>query len=357
MPQILALTKYGRRAASTRQRLEQYLPFLTEQGINFDVRPLLDDDYLAHLAEGRPASRIAVAAAYARRLGDLLSAREYDALWVQYEIFPYLPGLFERLATVANVPLLVDYDDAIFHGYDHNRSSLVRAMLGTKLAPLLRRARVVMCGNDYLRAYAARYCPDTVIIPTVVDTELYRPAERAPGSAVIGWIGSPSTWNYVVPLLPTLLPLLAERGARLRVVGAGPAARGIADLEALDWNEAREIADIQSMDIGIMPLTDDLWARGKCGYKLIQYMACGLPVVASPVGVNRDIVSHGENGFLARDPAEWVAELTDLLGRPDLGRAMGTSGRARVVERYSVASQRGPLLEAITRALEHKRAR
>ncbi|MBO9622444.1 MAG: glycosyltransferase family 4 protein [Sphingomonas sp.] len=357
MPRILALTKYGRRAASTRQRLEQYLPLLAEQRIEFDIRPLLDDDYLARLAEGRPASRPAVAAAYARRLKDLLAARSYDALWIQYELFPYLPGPFERLAGMVGVPLLVDYDDAIFHTYDHNRRALVRRLLGNKLAPLLRHTTVAMCGNAYLRDYAARYCPDTVIIPTVVDTAIYRPAERARGGAVIGWIGSPSTWSYVVPLLPTLLPLLVQKGARLRVVGAGPAARGIEGVDSVDWNEAREIADIQSMDVGIMPLTDDLWSRGKCGYKLIQYMACGLPVVASPVGVNRDIVAQGENGFLASDPAEWVAALTDLLERPDLGRTMGASGRERVVERYSVASQREPLLEAITRALEHKRAR
>lgn len=355
---ILALTKYGKRAASTRQRLIQYLPGLAAHGISFDIEPLLDDAYLARLAAGRRESALAVAKAYAHRFARLVRPGEYDALWVQYEQFPYLPGLVESMALDKRLPLILDYDDAIFHQYDRNRRWLVRRLLGKKLVPLLRRASLCLCGNAYLQDYAQRYCSNSIIVPTVVDTDAYRPAPQPRmGGPVVGWIGSPSTWAYVAPLLPAVLPLLHRYGASLRVIGAGPAAVGIDGVEAMDWAEAREIADVQAMDIGIMPLVDDAWARGKCGYKLIQYMACGLPVVASPVGVNRDIVTEGETGYLASTSSEWVAALERLLADRASGRAMGAAGRDRAVERYSLASQQPRILAALREVLAGDTAR
>ena len=168
----------------------------------------------------------------------------------------------------------------------------------------------------------------TEIVPTVVDTNVYGPAmePRTDRPLTIGWIGSPSTWTFVNPLIPLLTELAKRLNLNVRVVGAGPQTDIPPRFEFLQWSEAEEIRLIQGMDIGIMPLPDEPWARGKCGYKLIQYMACGLPVVASPVGVNTDIVDHGSNGFLASGLQEWAAAVTALAQNAALRLAMGAEG-------------------------------
>lgn len=358
---VLALTKYGPLAASTRQRFLQYRPFLEAHGMTLEVEPLLGDDALAAI-NGPPGSRRkrpgGLAARYGRRLAMLRRARDHDLLWVQYELFPYLPGLFDRLAVPAGTPVVLDFDDAIFHIYDQHRRGLVRRLLGRKLEPLIARAAACICGNAYLRAYAGRFCPETVEIPTVVDTDLYCPPTSPvrDGPLVVGWLGSPTTWLNVEPLLPTILPLLRAHNAVLHVIGAGAAAQEEPGLRTFDWAEARELADLQAMDIGIMPLLDRPFQRGKCGYKLIQYMACGIPAIASPVGVNSEIVAAG-GGLLASTPEEWRDALARLLGDAALRRRLGAAGREAAVARYSLASQAPRVLAVLRTAVErHGRA-
>jgi glycosyltransferase involved in cell wall biosynthesis len=331
---VLAFAKYGPAAASTRQRLLQYLPALADAGFEVEVRALLDDDYVRALAGGPAYPRGGIVQAYARRFGELRLAPKFDLLWVYAELFPYLPAPFERLAVKSGRPVVYDFDDAFFH--EHEKSMLLR----DKLRPLITAAAAVCAGNEYLAAYARRWSDRVTVVPTVVDTQRYRPANSVRAEApVIGWIGSPSTWLFVRPMLPLIADLCGKTGARFLAVGAGEAAaRDRFDgLELRPWAEDREFADIQSMDVGIMPLSDEPWARGKCGYKLIQYMACGLPVIASPVGVNKAIVEIGVNGFLAATDEEWCKALSALIGDADLRGRLGEKGRARVVEHYSLA--------------------
>ncbi len=340
--QIAALTRYGRQAASTRQRLLQYIPALNAAGIEVSFEWLLDDEYIRSLAAGGTFSRLDVASSYLRRLRGLLLGPRPDILWIYAELFPYLPGWLERLALSRSRAIVYDFDDAFFHNYDASSNPLVRTLLGRKLEPLLRRAAACCCGNGYLEEYASRFCERTMVLPTVVDTAQYTPriAPADPGKPlVIGWIGSPTTWRYMRALVPLLAELVQERGVKVRVVGAGPKAEQdrFPGLELLDWAEDREVADVQAMDVGIMPVPDEIWALGKSGYKLIQYMACGLPVVASPVGVNRDIVTHGVSGFLATTPAEWKRFLSLLLDDADLRLRMGLAGQKRAQEDYSLA--------------------
>ena len=347
---ILALTKYARRAASTRQRFTQYFPYLAGHGIEVEISALLDDGYLERLARGERTGRKGALPAYVRRVRRLLR-RDFDLLWVQYDLFPYLPGLFEGLVGLGKRPIVCDFDDAIFHLYDRHPRGLVRRLLGRKLAPLLSRATACICGNAYLESYAERWCRNSIVIPTVVDTDLYRPVPHAPDERpVVGWIGSPTTWANVEPLLPIILPLLGEAGAAFHVVGAGPRAEGIAGVKAIEWSEEGEIPAVQGMDIGLMPLLDRPFERGKCGYKLIQYMACGLPVIASPVGVNSEIVEDGVNGFLVNDPEGWAAALRRLLGDPALRQRLGAAGRQRVEQQYSLAAQQPVLLGVLRSA-------
>lgn len=347
MTRVLALMKYGTCAASTRQRLVQYIPYLETHDVAVELSPLLDNAYLENLAKGGKKSLRGIAVAYLNRFRQLLR-RDFDILWVQYELLPYFPGAFERLLKLSGRPVVVDMDDAFFHAYDLHPNPVIRHSLGSKFAPLLRGASLCICGNEYLEGYARRFAPATVIIPTVVDTRKYVPEYRdSSHPLVVGWIGSPSTWRYVEPLLPVMLPMLRERNIVFRAVGAGPAAQGIPGVEAVAWTEEQEIAEIQRMDVGIMPVPDDPWSRGKCGYKLIQYMACGLPTVASPVGVNARIVVDGETGFLARTLGDWPPALRKLLDDPALRRRMGSEGRVIVDRDYSLVSQQDRLLRAL----------
>lgn len=348
---LIAFTKYDREAASTRQRLLQYLPSLAAAGIEVDYRPLLSDSYVRSLAGKGQVSKSAIAAAYGCRLLDVLRRPDADLLWVYAELFPWLPAGFERIVRRHGIPIVYDFDDAFFIPYDEHRRSLVRRLLGDKLRPLIEGAAACTCGNDYLRDYAARWCRDSIVVPTVVDTDVYRPAEPPSPPPVIGWIGSPTTWANVRPLLPLLARLHHDTGARIRAVGAGRAADQdrFDGLDLVEWSEEGEVAEVQQFNIGIMPLIDAAFQRGKSGYKLVQYMACGLPTVASPVGVNSSIVLNRTTGFLASAEANWEEALRQLLADANLRTRLGAAGRARAVEHYSLASQAPRLIELFKR--------
>ena len=352
-PRILALTKYDRMSASTRQRFLAYGPHLQAAGMDLEISPLLGDDHLKRLVQGRGPSPFSTARGYLRRLRVLLARRDHDLLWVHSELFPYLPGAWERLAAAGGKPVVYDQDDATFHQYDSHRRPVVRRLLGGKLEPLLAQAAAATCGNPYLRDYALHFCPNSIVLPTVVDGDAYRPMPRPPGGPLtVGWIGSASTWPNVRPLLPVLRRLADKGLIRVRAVGAGDAAERdrFPGLELARWAETQEIADVQAMDVGIMPLVDGPFERGKSGYKLIQYMACGLPTVASPVGVNSDIVADGETCLLATTPDSWEAALRRLAGDAGLRARMGAAGRARFEARYSLAAN-GPRLVALMEEL------
>ncbi len=357
MFRIAQLPRYGPLAASTRQRFDQYRPYLAEVGCETLSWPLFDDRYLRRLFCQSRRSPLQVFGNYLQRLRHLLFARHIDLLWVYGEVFPFLPGVCESLVRVPGRPIVLDLDDAIFHLYDSPAQPLVRAFLGKKLAPLLRAAEIVLCGNEYLASYARQFCTTTMIVPTVLNTDRYRPKDgpRRPGPLRIGWIGSPTTWDeYMAPMLPLLTEIAAAHDARIIVVGAGPKAMPHPRCDLLPWSEATEIACLQDMDLGIMPLSDTPWARGKCGYKLIQYMACGLPVVASPVGVNARLVDHGGNGLLATTEAEWQEALERLLHDPGLRVRMGKAGRRLIEREYSIQVW-GPRVAGLLRDIAARR--
>ncbi|MBG1233236.1 glycosyltransferase family 4 protein [Aestuariivirga litoralis] len=348
---IAVFAKYGDLAASTRQRLLQYFPQLEAAGFELEVFSLIENAQLQARFEGRGSAAAKMISRYGVRVAQVLASRRHDLIWIYCELFPYLPGFVERLARLSGVPLVYDYDDAIFHQYDGHASSAVRALLGRKLQPVMRQASLVVAGNDYLASYARQFCDNVAVIPTVIDADEYQlDLSRQPERKTIGWIGSPSTWNFVKQKLDVLENACAAHDATLKVVGAGAQADGIDFICNARWRESEEVADIQAMHVGIMPLDDSPFARGKCGYKLIQYMACGLPVVASPVGVNRSIVEHGVNGFLAETPQEWRDALGTILKDRALAKRMGAAGRKKVAREYSVQVT-GPRLVALMRGL------
>lgn len=348
---VQLLSRYGRLGASSRVRSYQYLPYLRDLGIAVESQPLLDDRYIDRLYRGRPQNAAAILAGYARRLMHLATSSRFDLLWIEYELFPWLPAWFERLLSRLGVPYVVDYDDPIFHRYDSHRNPLVRGLLGRKIDRVMREATLVVVGSEYLGERARQAGARRVEhVPTVIDLSRYQVATAAAGGPyTIGWIGSPLTAHFLLLVREALAEVCKSLSARVSLVGAGGLSLDAVPIDARAWSEATEVADLQRFDVGIMPLSDGPWERGKCGYKLIQYMACGRPVVASPVGANSQIVEHGVNGLLANTSADWVAALRALRD-PALRARMGAAGRAKVEQGYSVQVT-APRLAALLRSV------
>lgn len=343
------LCRYGRLGASSRMRFYQYLPWLEAAGIEVSAAPLLSDAYVQGLQRNRK-SPVEALRAYVGRVSALIGSAQFDLLWIEKECLPWLPAWLEKLLMHGKIPYVLDYDDAVFHYYDEHRLALVRALLANKLPTLMRGAALITAGNAYLAAFARQSgAPVVEILPTVIDLarypddSSYRATENS--APCVGWIGQRATASFLAPHAALFDRLSAQGLARFAAIGIDAHSLGL-PMASIGWSEATEVASIASFDIGIMPLLDGSFERGKCGYKLIQYMACGLPVVASPVGVNRQIVEHGVNGFLAETPQQWEQALRTLLADPALRRRMGQAGRQTVVNEYCIQST-GPRLAGL----------
>jgi len=347
---ILLLSRYGPRGASSRVRFYQYVPALEAAGHSVTVAPFFDDDYLDRLYAARPRAWGNIVNSYVRRMASARRGADADLVWLEGEAFPWWPAALERVFGPRR-PFVVDYDDAAFHRYDRHRFFMVRAALSRKIDAVMRRAALVVAGNDYIADRARRAGARRVErLPSVVDTDRFAPAPgpRPSRPFTVGWVGTPSTQKYLAPFRDVFRALCAEGGARLVLVGARLGADLPPEAEVRPWSEAGESAELQSLDAGVMPLPDDPWTRGKCGYKLIQYGAAGLPVVASPVGVNTEIVSDRETGFLAEGATAWLEALRRLRDDAGLRDRLGRAGRARVEERYSLRSAAPVLLRLLT---------
>jgi glycosyltransferase involved in cell wall biosynthesis len=336
MNNILLLTRYGRLGASSRLRSLQYAPCFEADGMTCTIRPLFPDRMLEARYRAGGYRSIEVLGAYGLRAWQLMRRHKFDLIWIEKEALPWLPAWVERLL-LRGVPYVLDYDDAIFHNYDLHRSTWVRRLLGRRIDRLMKGASLVVAGNEYLAERARDAGAARVeVVPTVIDLGRYEPRHarwRAKTAPRIVWIGSPSTVRYLAALSAPLLALAGRVAFSLRVIGGELDIPGV-EVECVPWTEATEADVLAECDIGIMPLGDSPWERGKCGYKLIQYMACALPVVASSVGANRQIVRDGENGFLVDRESSWTARLAQLLSDGALRQAMGEAGRRRVEAEY-----------------------
>ncbi len=333
------LSRYARLGASSRMRFYQYLPWLEAAGIQITSAPMFSDAYVQDL-QRNTKSPLEALRAYAGRVQALLASRQFDLLWIEKEALPWLPVWFEKMLLPGAVPYVLDYDDAVFHYYDENRNPVVKALLAGKHPVLMQGAALVVAGNEYLAEFARRAgAPHVEVVPAVIDLARYplAPGKRAGGDALpcVGWIGQRATASFLLPYAPLFKQLSAEGLARFAAIGIDAQSLGL-PMASIPWTEQTEVAAMASFDIGIMPLVDGSFERGKCGYKLIQYMACGLPVVASPVGVNRQIVEHGVNGFLAETPEQWEQALRTLLADAGLRQRMGQAGRQKVERQYCI---------------------
>lgn len=350
---VLVLAQGPASVASSRTRVFAYLPFLAAAGVAADVLVWNSQRFVDRSQRGAVpvTEHVRNTVHQLRALRRLLRrARGANVVYVQKVV---LPGWCLAALARGGRRLVFDYDDALYAtvpGHDRGLRGSVRRARVRRLVACLSRADVVVLENEPNRAYAERHCRQTLTITGPIDTDRYRPAGRraAGDEVVLGWIGSPSTTGYLRMLDP-VLAALAARGRRvaLHLIGAGPYESRHVPVRHVPWTLASEVAALETLNVGVMPLTDDPWARGKGGYKILQYMAMGIPTVASPVGINAEMVRPGVTGFLAADQETWVTALEALIVDAELRARIGAQARACAVERYSLAHAAPVLLDAL----------
>jgi glycosyltransferase involved in cell wall biosynthesis len=343
---VLAISPIPEEGAGCRFRIAQYIPYLQAHGFEVKLTTLFTTEFFRRVY--KPGNLVSKTLSFAGlsvlHLLSLLNVARYDVVFIYREIFPIGPALIERLLAMPGLPPIVfDFDDAIFLPSVSDANKLIAALkVPSKVATIVGQSTHVIAGNEFLADYARRFNPAVTTIPTCVDTTVFRPREgeagaRDPRGPVIGWIGSPTTADYIKGLGGVLGEVATKHPFVLRVSGTGqPIAMQGVNVENAEWALADEIELFRNLDIGVYPLLDDDWARGKCGFKAIEFMACGVPVVAAAVGVNREIIKDGVNGFLASTPAEWVTKLGLLISDPALRRKFAVAGRETIESHYSL---------------------
>lgn len=321
-------------------RFHQFLPTLEAAGWEPTFAPLMTEAIVARIGLTRGvADWIALIGSYGRRLATMTSARKYDAMWIEKELLPFMPGWLERILLGNSVPYVVDFDDAIFHNYDLHPRRFVRLMLAGKFDRILPASAAVTAGSRYLADYASEHGARHVIdVPSAVDAARYPVAPYPSGDQLrVAWIGSGSTTRHLQTLLPVLAEVATRTDVKLVTIGASTLHQPGLAIEQHAWAAASEAALLGSCHVGIMPLPDSPWERGKCAFKLVQYMAAGRPVVASPVGANLEVVSPVVGRLAASDTA-WFDALVDCAARPAEWAEMGRAARARFEAGYSTTA-------------------
>ena len=340
---VLALVPYPRdRAPGQRYRIEQWAPLLEKWGAEVVFEPFRCEALHSLMSEpGKFAQKTyLISKALGRRLRVLRRFGEFDCVFIYTEAAMFGPAIIEKFIRYKGIPIVFDFDDAIFLHYTYISpvSRYLRLLkFPGKTKTICELADHVLAGNPYLAGYAAKFNSSVTIVPTTINTAICTPNgyKRNSHPPVIGWTGSYSTIQYLEALGPALQQLAQRERFKLRVIGVSSYDLPGVDVEALPWRSETEIADLSKIDVGIMPMPDDGWTRGKCGLKALQYMALGIPAVCSPVGVNTTIIRDGVNGLIATSEDDWVNQLSRLVRSPDLRQRLGKAGRETVETDYA----------------------
>jgi glycosyltransferase involved in cell wall biosynthesis len=328
-------------APSQRFRLEQWMPWLADAGIDVELQPFAGEQLTSLLRQpGRTLRKaLLTVAAFARTLRVAAGLTSDRVALVHRAACLAGPPIVERILHARALPLIYDFDDAIFrlHTSSSNRAA-AWLKLPRKTADICRMADHVVVGNSYLAEWARQHNSEVSVVPTSIDTDRCRPGpERDLGPrTVLGWMGSSTSQTYLEAAAPMLRALLARHSLELRVVSNRPPVLPAIAHTWLPWSAASEAAQVAAFDIGIMPMPDEEWARGKCALKALQYMAAAVPTVASAIGANLEVIEHGRDGFLAATQQEWLECVARLVEDPDLRRQIGVAGRRKVEEHYSM---------------------
>lgn len=341
-----------------RFRLEQWEPLLKADGVEITYAPFETPELREVLYKsGGTVEKIrSVIGGLRRRSSDLSDLGKFDVVYLFREAALLGPAWFERKIARSGVPMVFDFDDAVFESYKSPSNGYLSYLkFPSKTATSIRLSAHVVAGNEYLAEYSRRHNDNVTIVPTTIDTDKYTFEEprQDPDPVTIGWSGSFSTVQHLDTIRGALQELAKRKNFRLRVIGTPAYDLPGVDVEAVQWRSETEIDDLRPIDMGIMPLPDDRWSKGKCGLKALQYMALGKPTVCSPVGVNTAIIQDGENGMIADGPDEWVAKLETLINDVELRNRLGLAGRQTVESGYSARSQ-APRVLKIFRTLAEK---
>lgn len=364
MPEVLILCAHRpRRSPSQRYRFEQYLPFLKEKGFNFQFSYLLNEkDDRVFYSPGNFLSKVFILLkSVLIRVRDLFRFRQFDIIFIQREASFLGTSFFEKQAFRSGAYVIFDFDDSIWLA-DTSPGNKKWEWIKKpgKFFSNVKHAHAVIAGNDYLAQTALKINQNTLIIPTTIDTSVHvpKPELRSGDQICIGWSGSISTVKHFERLVPVLLQLKEKYGDHLRfkLIGDAGYKNEQLNVEAVAWSEKTEVDELNTLDIGIMPLPNDEWARGKCGLKGLSYMACGVATIMSPVGVNQQMIVHGNNGYLAEDDTAWFKYLSVLIDDPALREQMGNRGRHTVTENYSVEKNKNLYYNLFANAYAAKRS-
>jgi len=353
---ILFLTPYPEEGASKRFRILQYLPYLKEKGINYTVRPFVFQGFYKVLyKKGYLIKKILyflISSVY--RIFDLFWSTGYDIVFVHRESYPFGPAFLERIVKFLGKKVIFDFDDAIFlPSSSESNIFMERFNRYGKVPEVIALADHVITGNKYLADFAAKYNENVSVIPTSVDTCRYRPpAENGmKAGIVIGWIGSKTTSKFLLPMKDIFKKLLNKYPQLIiRIVGGEIDFWEDERIENVNWMLESEIKTLQGFDIGIMPMPDTKWTRGKCAFKAILYISVGIPCVCSPVGMNNELIMDGKNGFLASSDEEWEEKLSELIESANLRKSIGEKARRTVTEKYSVRASFPEFIKVLEKA-------
>ncbi len=347
-------------APSQRFRFEQYFPKLRAAGFEFDVKPYLDERAMIYLYEpGNFLRKVwKVKWGLLKRFVQLFSLWKYDFVFIHREAAPIGPPIFEWLiAKVFRKKVIFDFDDAIWLKNTSSTNSVISWFKRYRNAEnVCSWAWKVSCGNDYLAGHAQQFARQVVVNPTTIDTENHhnRMKSYVGEKVTIGWTGTHSTIKYLDPIIPILQQLEQEFDFNFLVIADRRPDFELKSLRFSPWNKETEIDDLLKMDVGVMPLEDDKWAKGKCGFKALQYMALGIPAIVSPVGVNTKIVDPGVNGWICSSGAEWEQTLRQILEKQVSLAAFSMAARAKIEANYSVKSNTANFLHLFAHSDQEK---
>jgi len=343
---VLFLTLYPETAPSTRFRIYQYEPYLKQSGIQYSIKPVLPLKLYQKLYGSNSLVKKALfqVCEFLNRVKDIISSFSYDAVVVQKGLTSINFYYLEKLLRIFNKNIIFDFDDAIFSSPPQELPKYLSFVQDkNQIKKIIPMSKAVIAGNKFLAEYAKKYNPNTYIIPTPIDLNKYTLTEKKDSDEVItiGWSGSSGTNYYANRLIPIFNKIACSKPITFKIISnnlKGIETDKLSNLswEFIRWNPREEVEQLKTLDIGTMPLDNDIWSRGKCGLKALQYMAVGLPCICSPVGVNKEIIQDGVNGFLANSREEWLEKLRLLIENPDLRKKLGQAGREAVEEKYSL---------------------
>jgi len=334
------LSKYNQIGPSSRYRLYQYIPFLKKY--NIESNSFFDENYKPGYSYKNLKGLSYLIKIYLKRFKLLLKISfKNQPVFLQYEFLPFIPQFF--LFKLLNIKYVVDYDDAVFHDYDQHSSSLIRSLLGNKIKFVIKNAKHVITGSPYLTEYATKFNSNVTEIPTSINIEKYKLKDYniTNPEYTIGWIGSKTTSKNVLLLIPVFEKLIElDYKIKLAFIGFDEDLKSKfthLPVEFIKWSSDTEVKNIRTFDIGIMPLEENLFNKGKCAFKLIQYMACGIPTISSDFAANRKVDRNNQNLF-AYTNIEWLDAFKQSITNQDQFNKIGLNNRIIIEQDYSIQS-------------------